>query len=159
MAIQQPLSLESVFCAGFILFRRSQPLNEIEYLLIQSISDSGKWGLPKGHVEKGESNYQAAIRETEEEVGLKAKDFRVIPDFTCDAKWEVHSLRDGHKMKIVTLWLAEIVDQQCGIKNLPEGRRYKWAALKEAIHLITLKPHHKDLKKCFEMCEDKIRIM
>ena len=157
MAIQQNPSLESVFCAGFILFRRSQPLKEIEYLLIQS--SSGKWGLPKGHVEKDESNYQAAVRETQEEVGLKAKDYKVIPDFTCEAKWEVNNLRDGNKIKVVTLWLAEIVDHQCLVKNLPEGRSYKWASLKEGVHLITLKPQHKDLKKCFEMCEDKIQSM
>ena len=31
----------------------------------------GKWGLPKGHLEPGESEEEAAAREVEEETGLK----------------------------------------------------------------------------------------
>ena len=30
-----------------------------------------KWGLPKGHVEEGESTSEAALREVEEETGLR----------------------------------------------------------------------------------------
>jgi 8-oxo-dGTP diphosphatase len=33
----------------------------------------GPWTLPKGQVDKGESLKQAAVRETEEEIGLKVK--------------------------------------------------------------------------------------
>ena len=35
-------------------------------------SQSGWWDLPKGHLEKGETEEQAAIREVEEESGLNA---------------------------------------------------------------------------------------
>lgn len=32
-----------------------------------------KWALPKGLIEEGEKGYQAAVRETEEEMGVKAR--------------------------------------------------------------------------------------
>ena len=37
-------------------------------LLVQQ--SSGNWGFPKGHLEKGESETEAAIRETKEEIGI-----------------------------------------------------------------------------------------
>ena len=43
-------SLDVVPAAGFILFRRNDDSNLIEFLLLQS--KSGKYGTPKGHVEK-----------------------------------------------------------------------------------------------------------
>ncbi|WP_227395002.1 NUDIX hydrolase [Jeotgalibacillus aurantiacus] len=42
-------------------------------LLLQKRGDSGKWGLPGGAIELGESSAEAAIREIFEETGLKMK--------------------------------------------------------------------------------------
>jgi 8-oxo-dGTP pyrophosphatase MutT (NUDIX family) len=42
--------------------------NQDEYLLIYR---RGKWDLPKGKLDKGENYQQAALREVEEETGLK----------------------------------------------------------------------------------------
>ena len=48
-------------------------LNETVHLLL--IRDPyGKWGLPKGHVENGESSREAALREVREETGLTRLD-------------------------------------------------------------------------------------
>jgi 8-oxo-dGTP pyrophosphatase MutT (NUDIX family) len=40
----------------------------VHVLLIRD--PNGKWGLPKGHVENGESSREAALREVREETGL-----------------------------------------------------------------------------------------
>lgn len=46
-------------------------LNTGKMLLIQR---NGRWDLPKGKVEPGETLLQAALREVEEETGIKASD-------------------------------------------------------------------------------------
>ena len=46
--------------------------NGIEIMLITSL-DTGRWILPKGWVEKGETPRETAVREAREEAGLKGK--------------------------------------------------------------------------------------
>jgi len=59
----QPIEEHS---AGGVLFRRSS--EGLRYLVIR---DSYRnWGFPKGHVEDGESEVEAARREVREETGL-----------------------------------------------------------------------------------------
>jgi len=40
----------------------------------------GRWGLPKGHLEPGESSDQAALREVREETGLEGRVVRKLGD-------------------------------------------------------------------------------
>lgn len=56
--------------AGGVVYRKSDGNYEF---LIGKHSGYHKWVLPKGLVEKGESQMQAAVREVEEEVGVTAK--------------------------------------------------------------------------------------
>jgi 8-oxo-dGTP pyrophosphatase MutT (NUDIX family) len=52
--------------SGFVLFRRESPFR---YLVLRN-ARHGDLGLPKGHLERGESVLEAAIRETTEETGI-----------------------------------------------------------------------------------------
>jgi 8-oxo-dGTP pyrophosphatase MutT (NUDIX family) len=54
--------------AGGIIFRHPENGGDIEILLIQDTK--GRWTIPKGHIEPGESAQQTARREIGEEVGL-----------------------------------------------------------------------------------------
>lgn len=61
--------------AGILLWRRNVVKNNIEVMLVSSYSDPKKlnkkvWNIPKGHVEKGQSLAQTAIRQFEEETGI-----------------------------------------------------------------------------------------
>jgi ADP-ribose pyrophosphatase YjhB (NUDIX family) len=53
--------------AGGVVYRRDED-GTIRFLLIRD--PYGNWGLPKGHLEEGETPEQAALREVSEESGL-----------------------------------------------------------------------------------------
>lgn len=54
------------YTAGGVVFRIKN--NQLEFLLLQDVK--GRWSIPKGHVESGETLEQTAIREIGEETGL-----------------------------------------------------------------------------------------
>ena len=45
---------------------------EREYLLVEPRRNPGGWVLPKGHIEPGETPEMTAVREVEEETGVRA---------------------------------------------------------------------------------------
>lgn len=55
--------------AGAICLRGSAWHGDLEVLLIAS-RNSGGWGIPKGHIEAGETSHHAARREAFEEAGI-----------------------------------------------------------------------------------------
>jgi 8-oxo-dGTP pyrophosphatase MutT (NUDIX family) len=55
------------YTAGGVVFRRVED-GRVEILMIQD--RLGRWTIPKGHVEEGESLEQTAVREVAEETGL-----------------------------------------------------------------------------------------
>ena len=61
--------------SGFILFS----VDHSKLLLVQD-ANTKKWGFPKGHMEDYDaSDYQTAVRECQEETGLKESDYEVFP--------------------------------------------------------------------------------
>lgn len=62
------------YSAGAVLFCENE--RGRQYVLVTELS--GNTGLPKGHVEPGESTMQTALREIYEETGLRAE---IIPGF------------------------------------------------------------------------------
>ncbi len=62
--------------AGGVVYRK---VGEIYEFLIGKHSGYHKWVLPKGMVEVGESREETAVREVEEEVGVRAKIVELSP--------------------------------------------------------------------------------
>jgi 8-oxo-dGTP pyrophosphatase MutT (NUDIX family) len=60
------------YSAGAVIFRHND--EKMEFLVIYS-KRNGIWGFPKGHIERGETERDAALREIFEETGLKTLKF------------------------------------------------------------------------------------
>jgi len=93
----------------------------------------GNWGLPKGHLEEGETPQVAALREVEEETGLS--DLRLGPQLlTID--WFFRSRR-GLIHKYCHFFLIEAAGG-VAIPQLDEGiTECSWLPLPVAIEQIT----------------------
>ncbi len=153
MSSPQPLPVHR--CAGFIVYRRpggggdhgSSPT--VEFLLLQS--SGGRWGFPKGHLEEGETEWEAAVRETREECGLDLArgDLAVDDaDFTVTAGYRSGSRRWGPHDKTVTFWLARKVREEAEVTLSNEHRAHRWAGREEALRTVDFQPLRQALNKC-----------
>jgi 8-oxo-dGTP diphosphatase len=86
------------------------------------------WSLPKGKLEQGESFEEAALREVEEETGVRARLVRELPSTEYDdAKG---------RAKLVRYWLMEPV---ADVGFVPGGEvdELRWVQRDEALALLS----------------------
>jgi 8-oxo-dGTP pyrophosphatase MutT (NUDIX family) len=80
-------------------------------LLLTRRSDNGKWCLPGGAMESGESAAEAVVREVFEETGLHVRPIRLVGVYTSP-DWIIE-YRDSNRYQLVALsFEAEIIDGQ-----------------------------------------------
>ncbi|KAG5876983.1 hypothetical protein JTB14_008128 [Gonioctena quinquepunctata] len=99
----------------------------MEYLLLQTSYGIHHWTPPKGHLDPGESEMDAAYRETLEEAGLHKEDLKVYDDCKKVLNYEV-----GRKPKTVYYWLAEINNPHAQVQLSDEHQDFKWLGIEEA---------------------------
>jgi 8-oxo-dGTP pyrophosphatase MutT (NUDIX family) len=92
--------------AGFLIFHRRAnvaPPGDLRFLLL----DYGRhWDFAKGHVDPGETDIQAAIRELREETGIR--EFQAVANFQQEIVYYFRSARHGLIRKTVVFFLAEV---------------------------------------------------
>ena len=64
------MAIKRIFSAGGIIVKTDKSGPKV---LVTQHSKHKGWDFPKGHIESGESSESAAVREVEEEVGIKAE--------------------------------------------------------------------------------------
>lgn len=120
------------FSAGVIVYYNDrindQPVRM--YLLLNY--RRGYWDLPKGKLEQGETNLQAAIRELKEETGLVA---RILEGFEQSLSYMFKD-PDGELVhKTVTYFVGNVSTKEVALSY--EHLSYKWLPYKETIETLT----------------------
>lgn len=113
--------------AGIVIFRIEN--NEPYFLLLQY--GWHYWGFPKGNIENGEAEKEAAIREAGEETGLN--DFRFVDDF--EERMDYFYKRAGQTIyKEVVYFLAETSERDITLSY--EHKNFKWLNFKDALNQL-----------------------
>ena len=131
--------------AGFIIFRR---MPEIQFLLLQANYAKFHWSPPKGHLNPGESKFNAAIRETKEETGFDISVLKIIEDSKIEMHYTLTKRRRTWP-KILTYWLAELLEpSENNVKLSNEHQDFKWLPLQEAKDICGFHDFIEALDKC-----------
>jgi 8-oxo-dGTP diphosphatase len=116
---------ETVRAAGGVVWRRD-PSGALEVLVVHR-PRYGDWTLPKGKLLDAEADEQAALREVEEETGLRCELGRELPSSTY---------RDQHGgPKVVRFWAMRPLDGD--FRPHDEVDEVRWLPLSEAGDALT----------------------
>jgi 8-oxo-dGTP pyrophosphatase MutT (NUDIX family) len=126
--------------AGGVVYRRNRGLVEI---LICKDAGYHRWVLPKGLVRKSEAMEQTAVREVEEEVGVRA---RVVASLDEPEKY-IYTARGVRVFKQVHYFLMEY-EAGSETQHDAEMEEVRWVPLEEAVELLAYKGAQDVVKRC-----------
>ena len=133
--------------SGGIVFRFTRDKKDIQVLLIQD--SKGRWTIPKGHIEPGETAKMTARREIEEETGLKN-----VSILTWLGK--IHfKYRRSDKLVLMTtqIYLVQALDS----KEMPIPEKWmkgiRWFSFADALDAI----EYEDIEKLMLIAKKRIR--
>jgi 8-oxo-dGTP pyrophosphatase MutT (NUDIX family) len=115
------------YAAGGVVYRLIEGAPRI--LLIRD--RYGRWTLPKGHLDPGETNEQAALREIAEETGVRGQIVRHVADITYQV-----SKKGLRRNKTVAFFLVAALSQELSLPDDDEIQAAEWLAPDEALARI-----------------------
>jgi len=115
--------------AGFIVYKKSR--DGIKYLFLYH--GRGYWNFPKGKLESNEKSFRAAVRELQEETGLRKTDLSFNNYFQTTDKF-IYFRNRQKVFKVVTLYLAESKMSDVRVSGEHEG--YGWFSYQYAIRIL-----------------------
>lgn len=132
--------------SGAIVFHRSN--SEPQFLLLHY--GKGHWGFPKGHLEKGETEKQALLRELREETSISNANivygFREEIEYFFKQKGDLIS-------KTVSFYLVESHSKKVTLSS--EHSEFKWLPLKKALEQLTFENTRRILRKAHSFLKQK----
>ena len=135
--------------SGFVIFRKVK--DQVEYLLLQASNGARHWTPPKGHVDPGEDDITTALRETQEESGLKSSQLNVVDGF----KKEIAYTAWG-RPKVSAYYLAELLEKDAPVTLSHEHTDWKWATIDGACQLAAYPEMQEVLQQAHSfICEQK----
>ncbi|MBF0215929.1 MAG: NUDIX domain-containing protein [Candidatus Omnitrophica bacterium] len=133
------------YSGGFLVFCKTA--DGLKCLVIYSERNK-IWGFPKGHLEDGETELEAALRETEEETGIKS--LKVIDGFREEDVYGTLSNRPGKKGESIekhsVYFLAFTSSEKVNVDN-KEITAYEWLDEEASVERIAFDSLRDILKK------------
>ena len=114
-------------------------------ILLLKRADEEIWGLPKGTVELGETLEETAIREVQEETGLRVKLLRPLHEVRYSFYWPPAGVNYD---KTVTYFLAEPIGGRLAPE--PGFDEARWVTRPEALRLLHWKNDMDVIARAFE---------
>ena len=116
--------------SGAVVFYMEEGIPEPEYLLLHYTA--GHWDFPKGNIEPGENEKQAALREIREETGITDVEF--VDGFRMKIEYRY---RQGKRLvlKEVVLFLAQTHTRQVILSHEHIG--FAWRNYQNAMQQLT----------------------
>lgn len=115
--------------SGVIVWRHTKD-GKVEFLILKNIKNN--WSIPKGHIKKGESEKQCALRETYEEAGIKVN---LIKGFK-----KVYKHRRGvNRIKRISVFLSNQHTKDNISIPYNEIKEYKWITCEELSSIKIMK--------------------
>jgi 8-oxo-dGTP pyrophosphatase MutT (NUDIX family) len=143
-----PRQVKNQIVAGFIIFRRTP--DGAKFLLLYKRGEY--WNFPKGHFEHGEKSMQTALRETQEETGIKPEELKIIPGFKGYEKF--HFFSGTQKINdTVILYLAETRQAEVKISTR-EHSGYAWFLYSDAVKILR---RYEETRRVLKQAHDFIR--
>ncbi len=145
-------NMEKEYAAGAVIFRKHK--EDILFLVVYSARNE-IWGFPKGHVHKGESETETAIREIEEETSITT--LRFIGDFREEAVYEKTANRGRDKGRRIEkhsiYFLCETTETKAA-SNTDEISECRWAGIEDARNLIVFEGSKEILEKAYRFIKE-----
>lgn len=116
--------------------------NDGKILLVKSPKWPDKWVMPGGHIEPGERIADAALREAEEETGLKLKAIEIISFGELINSQDFH--RPAHFIYFDLLCRLESGELKLDNRELTE---YKWVSPEDALKMDLAESYDKTIGK------------
>ena len=127
--------------AGGVAYRHAADGERTEVALVR-VGPKGRWQLPKGLVDEGESPERTAVREVREEAGIVA---RLVAPIDVIEYWYVGDYSDGRRVrfhKFVHFYLLEYEGGDVSQHDY-EVEESRWVALGEAEGMLAFASEQK----------------
>jgi len=132
--------------AGGVAFRLNDSKTQVA---IVSVNPSRRWQLPKGIIDAGESEEQAALREVREEAGIECE---LLEKIETVEYWYFATEKGGRIRyhKFVHFFLLEYIsgDVRDHDHEIAEAR---WVSIDEAIEMLAFKSERDVVGKASEL--------
>ena len=103
-------------------------------------SKTSSWSFPKGHIEEGEDELEAAKREVYEEAGIS--ELELIKEFPSYKRYKIDPNTGEDKSQVKTIKLFLFKTSENDLKPIdPANPEARWVAKDEVANLLT---HPKD---------------